>query len=174
MLVAPPDGTLYAFAAPADPGNGPISVWEYDTGNSIVSCPALTPNGSVVVTVEGGTLLSLDASDGSFKWEFDALGATVLASPAVDASGEGRSMLRMQLSWCRVRRICKLTFTEHYALCGGANVCLILYCFTAHAKSAYATAVHYYRKRELQISLPSLSRAAQITHSLQAVALHSR
>ena len=44
-------------------------------------------------------------------------------------------------------------------------------CFTAHGKSGKVTAVHYYCLRELQIALPSLSHVAQITHSMQAVAL---
>ena len=59
---------------------------------------------------------------------------------------------------------------SYHASRGCPRVCWV-YCFPSHAKSAKATAVHYsYGIRELQIAIPSLSRVAQITDSVLAVA----
>ena len=65
------------------------------------------------------------------------------------------------------------TYTPHHTTPHtlARHVCLC-YCFTTHAKSAYATAVHYYSIRELQIALPALSRVAQITYSVRSTYTH--
>jgi len=49
------------------------AVWQYDTESPVYSCPAYS-GGAVVVTTNGGRIISLDATTGALLWEHKEAG----------------------------------------------------------------------------------------------------
>lgn len=88
------DGTIYALSSlvigPADnklialDANG-SKKWEYPTGGTGSSSPALGPDGTIYFGCSDGKLYALNPN-GTLKWAYSA-GGPIKGSPAVDANG---------------------------------------------------------------------------------------
>lgn len=75
--------TLHAQPAALQPGQ---KIWEFKTGGAIVSSPALSPEGRVLVGSNDGKVYALDNATGKEYWRFET-GAPVASSPALGEDG---------------------------------------------------------------------------------------
>jgi outer membrane protein assembly factor BamB len=77
-------GTNYGLVAVNDKGK---LVWNYNTYNSVTTCPAIIPNYNILYfTCQDKNLYSIDTTNGTLKWKYTA-GDVIQSSPAIGPDG---------------------------------------------------------------------------------------
>ena len=67
-------------------GKSGVKLWEFETGGSVLSSPAIGSDGTVYVGSEDKKLYAINGKSGVKLWEFET-GNAVCSSPAIGSDG---------------------------------------------------------------------------------------